>query len=722
MIGRKLVAVCLALALALELDIGEASAQPVDWPVADRGDACYQQNSFPIASYGEIALSRPESIFTERWQFGKAEPLGSYAKADSLRTQAAPVVRLDVVMSSGCMQTCTATLLPGGIIITARHCFRTSTADARRAQVVFDHYLSSDTSLPTVEVDLQNVRTFEEVINEQGVEVTPDVAVAHLTSVPDWPTAILHPFLPASGASLELIHHPGGQAKHITRGGCRVVSNDGVAIMHRCDTVGGSSGAPMFDEASRRIVGIHVRGTTNTSTETANMGYSVAALAPQLRAIYAEALFASPTETLIAANASLGTPVVELPLQDSTEQISPQLGTAIADFEAQRYRSALGPLLMLGGGGDATAQLYLGDMYAKGLEVIRDEASGVDWYRKSAEQGNTQAMLRLGNAYLSGIGATRDHAQAFEWFSRAAQDGVPKAMFMVGAMYSNGFGVEASQDQMLEWLRRAAALDDLDAIRMLRFALGWRFEDPAAQAEAAEMLRRGAALGDLAMMVQLGERYATGDEYIPKDTERALELLRTGEARSSPSAFLYLGNMYRDGNGVPRNLALAEAYFRTSAEAGDRGGLENLIALLEGKPDADREEVFELYRRALREESQDTSAIGYLGLAGFYQRGEIVPRDPARALLYSVRGIDFWFWYGRNLEREWNVFRAARSDVDEVDEAEVLDELCEVPGRNSLVDCTGDQPTWRAIADSSSPPVFVPDTRPMVSSTTIRVD
>lgn len=320
------------------------------------------------------------------------------------------------------------------------------------------------------------------------------------------------------------------------------------------------------------------------------MGYSVAALAPQLRAIYGEALFASPAETLTAASASLGTPVVELPLQRTTEQVSPQLGTTLADFDAQRYRAALGPLLMLAADGNATAQLYLGDMYSKGLELIRDEAVGVEWYRKAAVQGNSQAMLRLGNAHLSGIGATRDLDQAFEWYRGAAEGGLPRAMFMVAAMYSNGYGAEASQDRMLEWLRRAASLNDLEAIRMLQFALGWRFEDPAAQAEAAEMLKKGAALGDLPMIVQLGGRYATGDQYIAKDTSKALELLSIGEAQSDPRAFVYLGEMYRDGNGVPRNLAMAEAYFRTSVEAGDRAGLENLIELLEGKPGADRTE------------------------------------------------------------------------------------------------------------------------------------
>ena len=48
---------------------------------------------------------------------------------------------------------------------------------------------------------------------------------------------------------------------------------------------------------------------------------------------------------------------------------------------------------------DSTLQYYLGEMYAGGFGVAKDESEAVKWYRKSAEQGHErakEALKRLG--------------------------------------------------------------------------------------------------------------------------------------------------------------------------------------------------------------------------------------------------------------------------------------------------------------------------------------
>ncbi|HIJ92136.1 MAG: SEL1-like repeat protein [Rhodospirillales bacterium] len=40
--------------------------------------------------------------------------------------------------------------------------------------------------------------------------------------------------------------------------------------------------------------------------------------------------------------------------------------------------------------GDAKAQLYLGNMYAKGLGVAQDDTQAASWYRKAAAQGGEE--------------------------------------------------------------------------------------------------------------------------------------------------------------------------------------------------------------------------------------------------------------------------------------------------------------------------------------------
>lgn len=71
-------------------------------------------------------------------------------------------------------------------------------------------------------------------------------------------------------APLSIVHHPLSRVKHLTKRECRVVaaehpswftSKPGVDFTHECDTEGGSSGAPIFNEHNH-VVGVHHSGHT----------------------------------------------------------------------------------------------------------------------------------------------------------------------------------------------------------------------------------------------------------------------------------------------------------------------------------------------------------------------------------------------------------------------------------------------------------------------------
>ncbi len=53
-------------------------------------------------------------------------------------------------------------------------------------------------------------------------------------------------------------------------------------------------------------------------------------------------------------------------------------------------------------GGDDCAQNDLGDRYAKGKHVVRDDAAAARWFRQAAEQGNDTAQTNLGSLYFLG--------------------------------------------------------------------------------------------------------------------------------------------------------------------------------------------------------------------------------------------------------------------------------------------------------------------------------
>ena len=70
--------------------------------------------------------------------------------------------------------------------------------------------------------------------------------------------------------------------------------------------------------------------------------------------------------------------------------------------------------------GDAEAQFRLGRMYDHGVDVPKDPAETVRWYRLAAEQGDADAQYNLGVSYANGRGVPQNDVQAHMWFNLAA--------------------------------------------------------------------------------------------------------------------------------------------------------------------------------------------------------------------------------------------------------------------------------------------------------------
>ena len=84
--------------------------------------------------------------------------------------------------------------------------------------------------------------------------------------------------------------------------------------------------------------------------------------------------------------------------------------------------------------GDAETQLNLGYKYFEGLEVKKDLAQAVAWFRKAAEQGQMIAQFNLGCCYRYGDGVALDLLQAAAWFHKAADQGYAMAQHNLGTM------------------------------------------------------------------------------------------------------------------------------------------------------------------------------------------------------------------------------------------------------------------------------------------------
>ena len=115
-------------------------------------------------------------------------------------------------------------------------------------------------------------------------------------------------------------------------------------------------------------------------------------------------------------------------------------------------------LLAKANGGDAAAQVAVGESYAAGAGVARDYRLAAQWYQKAADKGNLAGQLHLAALYRDGgEGFERDMAQSAEWYRKAADQGDVGAQGMMGTLYSTGQGVEQDYAEAYYWLDLAAA-------------------------------------------------------------------------------------------------------------------------------------------------------------------------------------------------------------------------------------------------------------------------
>lgn len=106
--------------------------------------------------------------------------------------------------------------------------------------------------------------------------------------------------------------------------------------------------------------------------------------------------------------------------------------------------------------GDASADAWLGALYANGLGVEKNAAAAFGHYLRAAQADNILAANNVAVMYLRGEGIAQDEHQACCWFEKAASEGDIFAQFNYATALSKGIGVEIDLEKALNWFRRGA--------------------------------------------------------------------------------------------------------------------------------------------------------------------------------------------------------------------------------------------------------------------------
>ncbi len=154
-----------------------------------------------------------------------------------------------------------------------------------------------------------------------------------------------------------------------------------------------------------------------------------------------------PLRTLVAAwsiAAFLTTPAAATPLEDG-----------YAAYRAMDFGKAAEIWQPLAEAGDPTAQYLLGNLFADGKGVARDDAAAFKWFRRAADQGNAAAQYNVAASYAAGVGVPKSDVEAAGWFRRAAEQGMPVAQLNLGLLHASGTGVAKDNVEALKWFEIA---------------------------------------------------------------------------------------------------------------------------------------------------------------------------------------------------------------------------------------------------------------------------
>jgi TPR repeat protein/peptidoglycan hydrolase-like protein with peptidoglycan-binding domain len=163
-------------------------------------------------------------------------------------------------------------------------------------------------------------------------------------------------------------------------------------------------------------------------------------------------------------------------------------------------------------------------------------ATSVDWtalaideLRTRANADEIPAMEEMARRLVQGVGVPKDQQAGAGWLLRAAQHGSAQSAFNVGVMYERGFVVERDSVRAVEWYRKAIGANL-----------------PMAKHHLALLLREG--------------------KGVQRNGQEAVDLLRSASRQGMAAAMFTLGDIYERGDILPKDPAMALAWYAVTAE------------------------------------------------------------------------------------------------------------------------------------------------------------
>ena len=191
----------------------------------------------------------------------------------------------------------------------------------------------------------------------------------------------------------------------------------------------------------------------------------------------------------------------------------------------------------------------LGELYANGFGVERDDKKAADWYRLAADRGDREAMFALAMFHLGGRIGTVNREEAAKLLAAAAKLGHAAAAYDLGLLYLEGQLFPQDFTRAAELFRTAAQAGNPEA----QYALATLYKDgrgvPKDLAEAARLLAAAALADNTDAQVEYAIALFNGSG-VAKNERAAAALLAKAARKGNPVAQNRLANILAIGRGL----------------------------------------------------------------------------------------------------------------------------------------------------------------------------
>lgn len=231
----------------------------------------------------------------------------------------------------------------------------------------------------------------------------------------------------------------------------------------------------------------------------------------------------------------------------------------------------------------------LGRCYEKGWGTSVDTKAAFEYYKFAADNGIAEAAYHVAATYADGLEGVvpKDQRISLEYMTRAFEGGYSTAGQVLPLYYIHGLGTDVDLEKAAEIAAKGVEMNaDVPQLKELclnnLFDIGYKYyQGDGVEKDINATLRHwvnGAKLGSASCMYAAGQLYEI-DESL-KDYAKALQFYKMAAEAEHPGAYVKLGILANNGQGMEKDVAQGFQYFKKARELGDESAEGYIVFVL----------------------------------------------------------------------------------------------------------------------------------------------